>query len=216
VVHLGRRRFLRWPASIGLVLVALGYGASPSPASVSTAQPATAIFAGGCFWCMEPAFANLEGVLSVTSGYTGGGKKNPTYEEVSSGSTGHAESVQVIYDPAKITYEQLLDAFWHNIDPLAANAQFCDHGSQYRSAIFYRDESQRRAAEESRQKLEERPQFKGKIRTEVVPASAFYPAEEYHQHFYRKNPVRYHQYRQGCGRDRRLQELWGDSAGGHR
>jgi peptide-methionine (S)-S-oxide reductase len=165
---------------------------------------------------MEPAFAGLEGVLSVTSGYTGGEKKNPTYEEVSSGSTGHAESVQVIYDPAKITYEQLLDAFWHNIDPLAGNAQFCDHGTQYRSAIFYRDESQQRAAEESRQKLEERPQFKGKIKTEIGSTSTFYPAEEYHQHFYRKNPVRYHQYRQGCGRDRRLQELWGESAGGHR
>jgi len=165
---------------------------------------------------MEPAFASLDGVLSVTSGYTGGQKRNPSYEEVSAGITGHAESVQVIYDPEKITYEQLLVAFWHNIDPLAPNAQFCDHGTQYRSAIFYRDESQRRAAEESRQKLEEQPQFKGKIKTEVVPASTFYPAEDYHQHFYRKNPVRYHQYRQGCGRDRRLQELWGESAGGHR
>lgn len=207
---------MRWFVSTGLAVAVLSAWPSPGPAAARAPQPATAIFAGGCFWCMEPAFASLDGVLSVTSGYTGGQKRNPSYEEVSAGITGHAESVQVIYDPEKITYEQLLVAFWHNIDPLAANAQFCDHGTQYRSAIFYRDESQRRAAEESRQKLEEQPQFKGKIKTEVVPASTFYPAEEYHQHFYRKNPVRYHQYRQGCGRDRRLQELWGESAGGHR
>jgi peptide-methionine (S)-S-oxide reductase len=207
---------LRWFVSTGLAVAVLSAWPSPGPAAARTPQPATAIFAGGCFWCMEPAFASLDGVLSVTSGYTGGQKRNPSYEEVSAGITGHAESVQVIYDPEKITYEQLLVAFWHNIDPLAANAQFCDHGTQYRSAIFYRDESQRRAAEESRQKLEDQPQFKGKIKTEVVPASTFYPAEDYHQHFYRKNPVRYHQYRQGCGRDRRLQELWGESAGGHR
>ncbi|HWW95353.1 MAG TPA: peptide-methionine (S)-S-oxide reductase MsrA [Vicinamibacteria bacterium] len=207
---------MRWFVSTGLAVAVLSAWPSPGPAAARAPQPATAIFAGGCFWCMEPAFASLDGVLSVTSGYTGGQKRNPSYEEVSAGITGHAESVQVIYDPEKITYEQLLVAFWHNIDPLAANAQFCDHGTQYRSAIFYRDESQRRAAEESRQKLEEQPQFKGKIKTEVVPASTFYPAEDYHQHFYRKNPVRYHQYRQGCGRDRRLQELWGESAGGHR
>jgi peptide-methionine (S)-S-oxide reductase len=165
---------------------------------------------------MEPAFAELPGVFSVTSGYTGGQTKNPSYEEVSAGGTGHAESVQVLYDPAKLTYEQLLDAFWHNIDPLGQNAQFCDHGSQYRSAVFYQDEAQRRAAEESKRKLEATPQFKGKIATQIVAASTFYPAEEYHQHFYRKNPVRYNQYRSGCGRDRRLKELWGESAGGHR
>jgi peptide-methionine (S)-S-oxide reductase len=152
----------------------------------------------------------------VTSGYTGGQKKNPTYEEVSSGTTGHAESIQLIYDPAKTSYARLLDVFWHNIDPLARNAQFCDHGTQYRSAIFYHDEGQRKAAEESKRKLEERPEFAGKIVTQIVSASTFYPAEEYHQHFYRKNPVRYHEYRSGCGRDRRLQELWGSGAGAGR
>lgn len=198
-----------------LVLVLAGsLTAGSSPAGA--AERATATFAGGCFWCMEPAFAELPGVFSVTSGYTGGQTKNPSYEEVSAGGTGHAESVQVLYDPAKLTYEQLLDAFWHNIDPLGQNAQFCDHGSQYRSAVFYQDEAQRRAAEESKRKLEATPQFKGKIATQIVAASTFYPAEEYHQHFYRKNPVRYNQYRSGCGRDRRLKELWGESAGGHR
>jgi len=158
---------------------------------------------------MEGPFADLPGVLSVTSGYTGGQKRNPTYEEVSSGTTGHAESVQVIYDPTKLTYEHLLDVFWHNIDPLSGYGQFCDHGTQYRSAIFYLSEAQRLAAEESKRKLEENPKFAGKILTQIVPATVFYPAEEYHQHFYRKNPIRYHEYRQGCGRDRRLKELWG-------
>jgi peptide-methionine (S)-S-oxide reductase len=213
-IYCGGRRLLRSLVRVGLVFWTVA-GITAGPTVARAAERATATFAGGCFWCMEPAFAQLEGVLSVTSGYTGGQKKSPSYEEVSSGTTGHAESVQVIYDPGKISYERLLDVFWHNIDPLARNAQFCDHGSQYRSAIFYQDESQRRAAEESRQKLEEHPQLKGKIATQIVAASTFYPAEEYHQHFYRKNPVRYHEYRLGCGRDRRLQELWGESAGGH-
>ncbi|MEP6770120.1 MAG: peptide-methionine (S)-S-oxide reductase MsrA [Acidobacteriota bacterium] len=178
--------------------------------------PAKAVFAGGCFWCEETAFEGVPGVFSVTSGHTGGQKKNPTYEEVSSGGTGHAESVEVAYDPAKISYEKLLEIFWHNVDPLQANAQFCDHGSQYRSAIFYLDETQHRAAEESKRKLEEEPRFKGKIVTQIVAASTFYPAEEYHQDFYKKSPARYHQYRDGCGRDARLKQLWGDAAGGHK
>ncbi|MCA1582199.1 MAG: peptide-methionine (S)-S-oxide reductase MsrA [Acidobacteria bacterium] len=178
--------------------------------------PPKAVFAGGCFWCEETAFEGVPGVLSVTSGYTGGQKKNPTYEEVSSGGTGHAESVEVAYDPAKISYEKLLEIFWHNVDPLQANAQFCDHGSQYRSAIFFLDDAQRRAAEESKRRLEEESRFKGKIVTQIVAASTFYPAEEYHQDFYRKNPARYHQYREGCGRDARLKQLWGDAAGGHK
>ena len=185
--------------------------------SVSFAAPPareTAVFAGGCFWCEETAFEGLPGVISVVSGYTGGQKKNPTYEEVSSGSTGHAESVEVTYDPSKITYEKLLYVFWRNVDPFQANGQFCDHGDQYRSAIFYKDEAQKRAAEESKRKLEEQPKFQGKIVTQVVPASTFYPAEEYHQDFYKKNPVRYHEYRLGCGRDRRLKEIWGEEAGG--
>jgi len=186
------------------LIAALG---TPSPGP--SAERSVATFAGGCFWCMEGPFADLPGVLSVTSGYTGGQKKNPTYEEVSSGTTGHAESIQVIYDPTKLTYEHLLDVFWHNIDPLSGYGQFCDHGTQYRSAIFYLSEAQRLAAEESKRKLEENPKFAGKILTQIVPATAFYPAEEYHQHFYRKNPIRYHEYRQGCGRDRRLKELWG-------
>jgi peptide-methionine (S)-S-oxide reductase len=151
----------------------------------------------------------------VTSGFTGGQKKNPTYEEVSSGSTGHAESVEVIFDPGKISYERLLEIFWHNVDPFDGGGQFCDRGTQYRSAIFYLDEVERQAAEASKAKLEEQPRFKGKIATQIVPASTFYPAEEYHQDFYKKNPVRYNQYRLGCGRDARLKQIWGEAAGGH-
>ncbi|HYR45644.1 MAG TPA: peptide-methionine (S)-S-oxide reductase MsrA [Thermoanaerobaculia bacterium] len=177
---------------------------------------ANAIFAGGCFWCEETAFEGLPGVFSVVSGYTGGQTKNPTYEQVSSGGTGHAESVEVTYDPGKISYEKLLEVFWHNVDPFQKDAQFCDHGTQYRSAIFYRDVAQQKAAEESKRKLEEQPRFKGKIVTQIVAASTFYPAEEYHQDFYKKNPARYNSYRQGCGRDARLKEIWGAAAGGHR
>ncbi len=198
----------------------IGFAAWLSGAAFSLASPAgeraAAIFAGGCFWCEETAFEGLPGVISATSGYTGGQTRNPTYEQVSSGGTGHAESVEVLYDPAKISYERLLDVFWHNVDPLQRDAQFCDHGTQYRSAIFYRGESQRKAAEDSKRKLEEQTRFKGKIVTQIVPASTFYPAEEYHQDFYKKNPARYHAYRQGCGRDARLKELWGEAAGGHR
>jgi peptide-methionine (S)-S-oxide reductase len=185
-------------------------------ASALTAAPATAkaFFAGGCFWCEETAFEGVPGVLSVTSGYTGGEKKNPTYEEVSAGGTGHAESVEVVYDPAKISYEKLLEIFWHNVDPLQANGQFCDHGNQYRSAIFYANDTQRAAAEASKRKLEEERRFKGKIVTQIVPASTFYPAEEYHQDFYKKSPLRYRTYRAGCGRDARLKELWGAAGGG--
>ena len=200
---------------LGLLLVsaaALLRADAPAPAGAR----ATATFAGGCFWCEETAFEGLDGVLSVKSGYTGGQTKNPTYEEVSSGSTGHAESVQVLFDLAKVSYGKLLEIFWHNIDPLQANGQFCDHGSQYRSAIFYTDDGQRREAEESKKRLEQEPRFQGKIVTQIVPASTFYPAEEYHQDFYKKNPVRYHEYRLGCGRDARLKQIWGEPAGGHR
>ena len=173
----------------------------------------TATFAGGCFWCMEHPFDELPGVISVTSGYTGGQKKNPTYQEVSAGGTGHAESVQVVYDPARISYVKLLDVFWHNIDPTVRDRQFCDVGSQYRSAVFYHSAEQRRLAVKSKEALEKNKPFKGAIVTEITAASKFYPAEEYHQHYYRKNPLRYKYYRAGCGRDRRLKELWGDSAG---
>ena len=185
-----------------------------APALTAAPTTAKAIFAGGCFWCEETAFEGVPGVLSVTSGYTGGQKQNPTYEEVSAGGTGHAESVEVAYDPAKISYEKLLEIFWHNVDPLQANGQFCDHGNQYRSAIFYSGDAQRAAAEASKRKLEEEPRFKGKIVTQIVPASTFYPAEEYHQDFYKKSPVRYKSYRAGCGRDARLKELWGAAGGG--
>jgi peptide-methionine (S)-S-oxide reductase len=180
-----------------------------------TAQLEKATFAGGCFWCMEPAFDHLEGVVSVTSGYTGGTKKNPTYEEVSSGSTGHAESIQIVYDPSKINYAKLLDVFWHNIDPTVQNRQFCDTGRQYRSAIFYHNDEQKRLAEESKKALEVSGKIKGQIYTELTPASEFYKAEEYHQKYYEKNPLRYNFYRFNCGRDSRLKEIWGKEAGSH-
>lgn len=177
--------------------------ASRSPAA------ATAIFAGGCFWCEEAVFDRVPGVVSVTSGYTGGTTPNPTYEEVETGGTGHAEAVQVVFDPSKVGYEKLLDLFWRNVDPLTANAQFCDHGNQYRSAIFYIGEAQKRLAEASKDALTNSGRFKQPIVTEIVPASTFWPAEEYHQHYHVKNPVRYNYYRYACGRDRRLEELWG-------
>jgi methionine-S-sulfoxide reductase len=208
-----RRPVLRLRALVGL---AVGLAASLASPAAPPGERATAIFAGGCFWCEETAFEGLPGVLSVTSGYTGGQKKNPTYEEVSSGGTGHAESVEVVFDPAKTSYEKLLEVFWHNVDPFQKDGQFCDHGTQYRSAIFYRDEAQRKAAEESKRRLEEEPRFKGKIVMQIVAASTFYPAEEYHQDFYKKNPVRYHSYREGCGRDARLKEIWGEATGGKR
>ena len=172
-----------------------------------------ATLAGGCFWCMVPPFEKIPGVVSVTSGYTGGQKVNPSYEEVSAGGTGHAESVDIVYDPAKVTYAQLLDVFWHNVDPLQGDGQFCDHGHQYRTAIFYHDAEQKKLAEESKEKVQARLQKL--VVTEIVAASRFYAAEEYHQDFYKKNPVRYYTYRAGCGRDRRLKELWGADAGGH-
>ena len=182
--------------SIGLMVLA------PS------ARAAEAIFAGGCFWCEETAFEGVPGVSSVVSGYTGGSKKNPTYEEVSSGSTGHAESVRVTFDPAKVSYAALLEIFWHNVDPLSGSGQFCDRGNQYRPAIFYLDDAQKKAAEESKRKVQ--THFKEPLAVELTRAGEFYPAEEYHQDFYKKNPDRYHSYRLGCGRDRRLQELWGN------
>ena len=191
-------------AAIFLIVGSVVHAAAPSSGSTPTAK---ATFAGGCFWCMEPPYDELEGVISTISGYTGGTKKNPTYEEVSAGTTGHAEAVQITYDPTKIRYEKLLDVFWRNIDPLTANAQFCDSGSQYRSAIFYHDETQKNLAEASKKRLQSR--FKQPIVTEIVRATEFYPAEDYHQDYYKKNPVRYKIYRYGCGRDQRLQTLWG-------
>jgi len=168
-----------------------------------------ATFAGGCFWCMEEAFDKVDGVVSTLSGYTGGRKANPTYEEVSAGGTGHAESVEVMYDPTKVSYEKLLEIFWHNIDPTVADRQFCDVGNQYRSAIFYHNETQKRLAEESKQKLEKSERFKAPFATQIVPAGPFYLAEEYHQNFHEKNPIRYKFYKYNCGRAQRLLDLWG-------
>jgi len=174
------------------------------------ATPGKAYFAGGCFWCMEEAFEKVEGVLSATSGYMGGKVANPSYEEVSAGRTGHAESVEVIYDPSKVSYQKLLDAFWHNVDPVTPNAQFCDHGSQYRSVIFFQTDEEKRASDTSKQAIEQSKRFTEPIVTQIVPASQFYPAEEYHQNFYKKNPIRYKFYKYNCGRAQRLEALWGN------
>jgi len=173
-------------------------------------KTAKATFAGGCFWCMEEPFDRLDGVISTTSGYTDGQKKNPTYEEVSMGGTGHAEAVQIVYDPSKISYEKLLEVFWLNVDPLDSHGQFCDRGDQYRTGIYYHDEKQKALAEKSKQ--EKAALLKQPIVTPITAATQFYPAEEYHQDFYKKSSLRYKSYRMGCGRDRRLEELWGAAA----
>ena len=198
-----------------LLLASLGLAGAAEMAKQPQPQPgqAVATFAGGCFWCVESDFDKLPGVISTTSGYTGGRVANPDYEQVSSGGTGHAESVQVIYDPSKVTYAQLLSYFWHHIDPTVKDRQFCDIGPQYRTAVFYHDEAQKRAAEASKAALEKSKPFPQPIVTEIVPAGVFYPAEEYHQDYYKKNPLRYKYYRNGCGRDARLMQLWGDQAG---
>ena len=169
---------------------------------------ATATFAGGCFWCMEPPFKDLKGVLSVTVGYTGGRKPEPTYEEVCSGTTGHAEAVEISYDPEQISYEKLLDVFWQNIDPTAVNSQFADHGTQYRTAIFYHDEEQKRLAEASKERLDKSGKFAKPIMTEITEASTFYPAEEYHQEYYKKCPLRYKAYKAGSGRESFIEKTW--------
>ena len=198
--------------TVGLVLMAASLQAKEGR-KTSDVHNEKATFAGGCFWCMEHPFDEIPGVVSVTSGYTGGNVKNPTYEQVSAGGTGHAESVQIVYDPKTISYRKLLDVFWQNIDPTAKDRQFCDVGHQYRSAIFYHGEEQRRIAEESKVALEKKKPFPGAVVTEIVPAGEFYPAEEYHQHYYKKNPLRYKYYRASCGRDLRLKELWGNETG---
>lgn len=198
-----------WCLLSGLLIVlnaGATLGASPGQ---STGALQTATFAGGCFWCMQPPFDALQGVVSTTVGYAGGHTTNPTYHEVSAGGTGHAETVQVVYDPKKITYEKLLDVFWHNIDPTTPNRQFCDVGDQYRSIIFYHGEEQKRLAEASKKALEESKRFKEPVVTQIEPAGPFYAAEDYHQDYYRKNPIRYKYYRYSCGRDQRLRDLWG-------
>lgn len=199
------KKVLAWIA--GAVL------AGSVPAQTPPAATAKATFAGGCFWCVEADFDKLPGVISTTSGYTGGRLANPSYEQVSADLTGHAEAVEIVYDPAKLSYERLLQHFWHNIDPTQKDGQFCDHGTPYRTAIFAHGEAQLRAAQASKAALEKDKPFKGAIVTEVVAAGPFYPAEAYHQDYYRKNPVRYKFYRSNCGRDQRLKQLWGAQAG---
>jgi len=209
---------MRGPVAIPVTLLALALASGAGEAATREQSPPrdknlkVATFSGGCFWCMEAPFDRLDGVISTISGYTGGRSVNPTYEEVSSGGTGHAESVQIVFDPARVTYQKLLDVFWHNIDPVARNRQFCDVGEQYRSVIHYHDEEQRRRAEASRGELQKSGRFTQPIATEIVPATAFYAAEDYHQDYYRKNPIRYKFYRYNCGRDQRLEEIWGASA----
>ena len=190
-----------------LVLVFLA-AALGSVFAQSTPNTETATFAGGCFWCVEADFDKVPGVLSTTSGYTGGKVANPTYNQVSAGGTGHTEAVEIAFDPSKVSYQKLLDVFWRNHDPLAKDRQFCDRGDQYRPAIFYHDEEQRRLAEASKKAVQEKlaPRV---VQTEIVKAGAFFKAVDDHQDYYEKNPVRYKFYRYNCGRDQRLEELWG-------
>lgn len=181
--------------------------AQTRPETETANAPATAIFAGGCFWCVEADFEKLPGVIKAEAGYIGGQLAKPTYEQVSAGNTGHAEAVRVVFDPSRVTYQQLLDHFWRNIDPTVQDRQFCDVGPQYRSAIFYQSETQHRAAMASKEALQRSAQLP-EIYTEIAPAGPFYLAEEYHQDYYKKNPIRYRFYRTTCGRDARLAEVW--------
>jgi peptide-methionine (S)-S-oxide reductase len=193
---------------VGIALIAVGNAHSPTMPTAAAAGPRSkATFAGGCFWCMEPPFEKLPGVVSVTAGYTGGVSNGPTYQQVSAGGTGHFESVEIVYDPRQVSYGQLLDIFWHNVDPTNAHGQFCDDGDQYRTAIFFHDTAQQQAAEASKALLLKRM----RVATLVLPAGPFYAAEDYHQDYYRKNPVRYRFYRLNCGRDHRLEQLWGSA-----
>jgi peptide-methionine (S)-S-oxide reductase len=212
-----RSSFRSFPAATVLatllaapVLAAPASSRAAAPGPTATTEVAT--FAMGCFWCGETQFESQPGVLSVVSGYTGGPERHPTYEQVSSGTTGHYESIQVTFDPKRTSYAKLLDLFWHGVDPTQADGQFCDHGRQYRSAVFVHDATQRKLAEESRRAIVASGVLKKPIVTEILPAGPFWPAEEYHQDFWKKDPVRYRSYRLGCGRDRRLAELWGDKA----
>jgi peptide-methionine (S)-S-oxide reductase len=190
-------------------------GARAANSAPAGAGLETATFAGGCFWCMQPAFDKVPGVVKTVVGYTGGDKAHPTYEEVSAGTTGHAESIEITFDPEKVSYQHLLDIFWHNVDPTTAGREFCDVGNQYRSEIFYHGAEQERLAKESKAEIEKTKTFKDPIVTRIVPATTFWPAEDYHQDYYLKNPVRYNFYRYNCGRDARLRALWGTASGGH-
>ena len=210
-----------WALVVALPLAAILFAklaparesADPMP-EVDSGLFEKATFAGGCFWCMEGPFDKIDGVVSTTSGYAGGTERNPTYEQVAAGKTGHAEVVQVVFDPAKVRFDELLRVYWRNIDPVGVDRQFCDRGRQYRSAIFTHSETQRDAALKSREALEASQRFEGTIATEIEAVGEFYPAEAYHQDFYERNPLRYRFYRRGCGRDARLRALWGEEAGG--
>ena len=197
----------RFTAALAGMLLGVAMSVAATGPAAQANTTATATFAGGCFWCMVPPFEKLPGVISVTSGYTGGHTVNPTYEQVSAGGTGHVEAVQIVYDPKRIGYEKLLEVFWVNVDPLDKGGQFCDRGSTYTSAIFYANEDQKKLAEQSKIAIEKRL---GKtVVTTIRPAATFYAAEDYHQDYYKKNPLRYKYYRYSCGRDQRLEELWG-------
>jgi methionine-S-sulfoxide reductase len=199
---------MRWVLALALLAgIAAASAQTPTPAPETKAAVAT--FAGGCFWCVEEAFEKVPGVISAVSGYTGGTVPSPTYEQVSNEATGHAEAVRVTYDPTKVSYEQLVDWFWRNIDPTQAGGQFCDHGSSYRSAIFVHDEAQKKVAEDTKRAHEASGRLKQPIATEIVAAGAFYEAEDYHQGYYRKNPNRYKFYKFHCGRVQRLEQIWG-------
>src|ERR1700730_2920137 len=215
---ISRRRIFLAMAIVAMVLFGASMRHAPTFARAADASaPALekATFAGGCFWCMQPAFEHIPGVVATTVGYTGGDKQHPTYEEVSDGGTGHAESIEVTFDPKKVTYQQLLNVFWHNIDPTSKDREFCDVGHQYRTAIFFHGADQEREAKASEKEIEETKPFKDAILTEIVAASTSWPAEDYHQDYYLKNPVHYKFYRYNCGRDQRLRELWGAASGGH-
>ncbi len=209
---LAKFRWLLAGCTAGLLTILAGTGfGSAADAPAPAAQSARAVFAGGCFWCMEPPFDALPGVIATVSGYTGGMRENPSYEQVSEGGSGHFEAVEVTYDPARVSYAQLLDVFWRNVDPLDDGGQFCDRGSQYGTAIFYATEDEKAAALKSREAAAEKLVIKGPIVTPLLPAKEFYPAEEYHQDYYQKNPIRYKYYRYACERDQRLKEVWGEA-----
>ena len=196
----------RFVAALGGLVLGVALAATAAEPVAKAQATATAVFAGGCFWCMEPPFDKLPGVVATTSGYTGGQKINPTYQEVSAGDTGHIEAVQITYDPKQVSYEKLLEVFWRNVDPLDKGGQFCDRGSTYTTAIFYQSEEQKKLAEQSKATIEKKL---GKaVVTTIRPAATFYAAEDYHQDYYKNNPLRYKYYRYSCGRDRRLDELW--------
>ena len=209
---------MKWTILSSLLLMIFSFsalsepeqGVSPDHSSDQSGQTETAVLAGGCFWCVESDFEKLEGVVEVISGYTGGHTDNPTYKQVSAGGTGHIEAAQVIYDPKIISYTQILDYFWRHVDPTRDDGQFCDNGPSYRPAIFYNG-MQKDLALASKENIEKKKPFSDPIKLELIKAAKFYPAEKYHQDYYKKNPLRYRYYRHGCGRDKRVEQLWGSS-----